>query len=403
MEKSAFFAQARTDLKGPLEGLVVVEATTTWAGPMAGCVLADFGADVIKVEHPDGEVLRRVPPTYADSSLALFHETVNRNKRNVSLNLRHPEGRRLFLELCKQADCVIENFKPGTLASWGVGYADVAAVKPDIVYVSISGFGQFGPLSDRPGYDPIAQNFSGWSSLNGTPGDGPTKAPTFLGDDLGGVHGAMGAMAALMHRMRTGEGQHVDIALTDALIFQSDGLLAAGALGMPLKRWANQFSIAAPVNRYTCTDGDIYGGVLLDSHWKTLAALIGKPELGGIRGPERIRRRDEFDGLVADWCATHTTAEVVAAWNAGGLAVTRVNSFAEASREPHLIERDMLQDVTLSDGKTVPVVGPAAKFSRTPVRIRHAAPSLGQHNAEILGALGVDADALAKLREEGAV
>lgn len=403
MEKSAFFAQARTDLKGPLEGLVVVEATTTWAGPMAGCVLADFGADVIKVEHPDGEVLRRVPPTYADSSLALFHETVNRNKRNVSLNLRHPEGRRLFLELCKQADCVIENFKPGTLASWGVGYADVAAVKPDIVYVSISGFGQFGPLSDRPGYDPIAQNFSGWSSLNGTPGDGPTKAPTFLGDDLGGVHGAMGAMAALMHRMRTGEGQHVDIALTDALIFQSDGLLAAGALGMPLKRWANQFSIAAPVNRYTCTDGDIYGGVLLDSHWKTLAALIGKPELGGIRGPERIRRRDEFDGLVADWCATHTTAEVVASWNAGGLAVTRVNSFAEASREPHLIERDMLQDVTLSDGKTVPVVGPAAKFSRTPVRIRHAAPSLGQHNAEILGALGVDADALAKLRGEGAV
>ena len=156
MEKSAFFAQARHDLKGPLDGIRVVEATTTWAGPMAGCVLADFGAEVIKVEHPDGEVLRRVPPNYEDSNLSLFHETVNRNKRNVSLNLRHPEGRRLFLELCAQADCVIENFKPGTLASWGVGYADVAAVKPDVVYVSISGFGQFGPLSDRPGYDPAA-------------------------------------------------------------------------------------------------------------------------------------------------------------------------------------------------------------------------------------------------------
>lgn len=403
MEKSAFFAQARADLTGPLQGIKVIEATTTWAGPMAGCVLADFGATVVKVEHPDGEVLRRVPPTYQDSTLSLFHETVNRNKQNVSLNLRHPEGRRLFLALCAEADVVVENFKPGTLASWGVGYADVKAVKPDIIYVSISGFGQFGPLSDRPGYDPIAQNFSGWSSLNGAPDDGPTKAPTFLGDDLGGVHGALGALAALFHRMKTGEGQHVDIALTDALIFQSDGLLAAGALGIPMRRWANQFSIAAPVNRYACTDGYIYGGVLLDSHWKQLARIIGREDLAGIIGIERIKRREEFDLLVAQWCIGHGTAEVVEIWNAAGLAVTRVNSFAEASREPHLLEREMLQDVTLTDGKTVPMVGPAAKFSRTPVRIRHAAPALGQDNAAILGALGVDAAALEALRRDGAI
>jgi len=403
MDKSAFFADARHDLSGPLAGIRVVEATTTWAGPMAGCVLADFGATVIKVEHPEGEVLRRVPPTYEDSKLSLFHETVNRNKQNVSLNLRHPEGRRLFLALCAEADVVIENFKPGTLAGWGVGYADVKAVKPDIIYVSVSGFGQFGPLSDRPGYDPIAQNYSGWSSLNGAPDDGPTKAPTFLGDDLGGVHGALGAMAALFHRMKTGEGQHVDIALTDALIFQSDGLLAAGALGIPMRRWANQFAIAAPVNRYACTDGYIYGGVLLDSHWKQLARIIGRADLANVIGIDRIKRREEFDLLVAQWCIHHSTAAVVEQWNAAGLAVTRVNSFAEAAREPHLAERDMLQDVTLTDGKTVPMVGPAAKFSRTPVRIRHAAPALGQDNAEILGALGVDAEGLARLKQDGAI
>lgn len=403
MEKSAFFAQARRDVTGPLAGYTVIEATTTWAGPMAGCVLADFGARVIKVEHPTGEVLRRVQPTYEDSALSLFHETVNRNKQNVSLNLRHPEGRRLFLALCAGADCVIENFKPGTLSAWGVGYADVAAVKPDIVYVSISGFGQFGPLAERPGYDPIAQNFSGWSSLNGTPDDGPTKAPTFLGDDLGGLHGALGALAALLHRGRTGEGQHVDIALTDALVFQSNGLLAAGALGIPLKRWANQFSIAAPVNRYTCTDGYIFGGVLLDSHWQQLAKIIEREDLADARGPQRLARREEFDQLVAAWCATRTTAAVVARWNAAGLAVTRVNSFAEAAREPQLLERDMLQNTTLSDGKTVPLVGPAAKFSRTPIRIRHAAPALGQDNTEILGALGVDAQTLAQLRLDGVV
>lgn len=403
MDKSAFFADARHDLTGPLAGIRVVEATTTWAGPMAGCVLADFGATVIKVEHPDGEILRRVPPTYEDSNLSLFHETVNRNKQNVSLDLRHSEGRRLFLALCAEADIVIENFKPGTLAGWGVGYADVKAVKPDIIYVSISGFGQFGPLSDRPGYDPIAQNYSGWSSLNGAPDDGPTKAPTFLGDDLGGVHGALGAMAALFHRLRTGEGQHVDIALTDALIFQSDGLLAAGALGIPMRRWANQFAIAAPVNRYACTDGYIYGGVLLDSHWKQLARIIGREDLAGTVGIERIKRREEFDLLVAQWCIRHSTAEVVDLWNAAGLAVTRVNSFAEAAREPHLAAREMLQDVTLTDGKTVPIVGPAAKFSRTPVRIRHAAPALGQDNAEILGALGVDAAGLEALKRDGVI
>ena len=403
MDKSAFFADARRDLKGPLDGLRVVEATTTWAGPMAGCVLADFGATVIKVEHPEGEVLRRVPPTLPDSRLSLFHETVNRNKQNVSLNLRHAEGRRLFLELCRTADCVIENFKPGTLAAWGVGYAEVAAVKPDIVYVSISGYGQFGPLSDRPGYDPIAQNYSGWSSLNGAPDDGPTKAPTFLGDDLAGVHGAMGAMAALIHRMRTGEGQHVDIALSDALIFQSDGLLAAGALGIPMKRWANQFAIAAPVNRYACKDGHIYGGVLLDSHWKSLCELMGRPELAEARAAERLARRDELDAVVAAWCATRSTAEVVGLWTAAGVAVTRVNTFAEAAHEPQLLARDMLQDTELTDGTRAPLVGPAAKFSRTPVKVRHAAPALGQDNAEVFGAMGLDAAALERLRADGAL
>jgi len=403
MERDTFYAHARHDLTGPMAGIRVVEATTTWAGPMAGCLLADFGATVIKVEHPEGEIARRVPPFVPDSKLSVFHETVNRNKQNVSLDLRQPAGRDLFLKLCATADVVIENFKPGTFDEWGVGYADVARVKPDIVYVSISGFGQFGPLSPRPGYDPIAQNFSGWSSLNGEPSCGPTKAPTFLGDDLGGMHGALGAMAALMHRARTGEGQHVDIALTDGLLFQSNGNLTLGALGIPLKRWGNEFSLAAPVNRYQCTDGYIYGGVLLDSHWKVLSSLIGRPELGAVKGLERLERRDELNELVAAWCATRTTAAVNHAWTEAGLAVTRVNTYAEAAREPHIAARDMLQPTTLCDGKQIPLTGPAAKFSRTPTRVRTAAPALGADNADIFGALGVDAAELARLRDAGIV
>lgn len=403
MDKQAFYAAARTDVRGPLHGIKVVEATTTWAGPMAACLLADFGATVVKVEHPAGEVCRKLPPMLPDSALSMAHETVNRNKRNVSLDLRKPQGREMFLALCRDADIVVENFKPGTLAGWGVGYADVAAVKPDIIYVSVSGYGQFGPLSDRPAYDPIAQNFTGWTSLNGDPAGGPTKAPTFLGDDLAGMHGALGALAALQHRNRTGEGQHVDVALIDGLLYQSNGNLTAGALGMPLTRYGNQFALAAPVNVYRCSDGSIYGGVLLDSHWRALCGLLERPDLASLVNAERIARRDELDGLVAAWCAAHSVAEVTALWTEAGITVTRVQSYADASAHPHVAARDMLQPTTLVDGNTVPLTGPAAKFSRTPTRVHEPAASLGQHNAEIYGELGYDAQALARLREDGVI
>ncbi len=403
MDKQQFYANARDDVRGPLDGVTVVEATTTWAGPMAGCLLADLGATVIKVEHPAGEVCRLLPPYLPDSKLTVPHETVNRNKKNVSLDLKLDEGRRLFLELCKGADIVIENFKPGTLAGWGCGYADVAAVKPDIIYVSVSGFGQFGPYAERPGYDPIAQNFSGWSSINGEPGGGPTKAPTFLGDDLGGMNGALGALAALHHRNRTGEGQHVDVALVDGLMFQSNGHLTSGALGVPIPRMGNQFAIAAPVNVYECADGRVYGGVILDSHWKALCAHLGRADLAGLNASQRLERRDELDRVVADWCRAHTTAEVVDQLDSIGLAITRVNTFAESCHSEHVQARDMLQKTRLSDGSEVPLTGPAAKFSRTPTRVREAAPTLGQHNAEIYGALGLDADELARLKSAGVI
>ncbi len=398
MEKSTFYANARHDLPGPLAGVVVVEATTTWAGPMAGCILADFGATVIKVEHPDGEVMRRIPPFVPGTTLSVMQEVLNRNKQNLSLSLKDPAGRKIFLQLCATADIVIENFKPGTLAGWGVGYDDVKSVKPDVVYVSISGFGQFGPYSDRPGYDPIAQNFTGWSSLNGEPDGGPTKAPTFLGDDLAGVHGALGAMGALLHRNRTGEGQHVDIALVDGLIFQSNGQLTIGALGLTTERWGNQFAISAPANVYVCTDGRVYTGVLLDSHWRKFCEHIKRHDLASLNGPERIQRREEVDHILAAWCITHSTHEVVETLNTLGLAVTRVNSFTEAAQDPHVHARDMLQNTTLAGGAQAPLTGPAAKFSRTPTRVRTAAPSLGEQTDQLLTQLGYSATQVADLR-----
>ncbi len=299
MEKSEFYRNARHDLTGPLQGVVVLEATTTWAGPMAGCLLADFGADVIKVEHPAGEIGRRLRPILPDSSLSLPHETVNRNKRSMSLNLSTSSGRDVFLDLARRADIVVENFRPGTMAEWGVGYEHVRAVKPDIVYVSISGFGQFGRLSHRVGYDPVAQHYSGFTSINGDPNGGPMKAAMFLGDDISGIHAALGALAALRHRDRTGEGQHVDVALVDTLLFQSDSNIAAGALNLPTPRTGNEFTVCAPTNMYVCLDGNVFAGVLTDPHWRKLASTIGRPELATdpryATLVERLNRRNEVD------------------------------------------------------------------------------------------------------------
>jgi formyl-CoA transferase len=409
MQRSDFYREAREDLPGPLAGVRVLEATTTWAGPMCGCLLADFGADVVKVEHPEGEVARRMPPMLpgVDPPLSFMHATVNRNKRSLSLDLRRDEGREIFLELAARSDVVVENFRPGTMEGWGVGYLAVRALRPDVVYVSISGFGQYGPLRERLGYDPLAQAMSGFLSLNGSPDGEPVKSPTFLADDLGGVHGALGALAALQHRARTGEGQHVDVALLDAMLFQSTGYLTLGAMDVDLPRLGNQFRVAAPANTYVCRDGRILTGVLLDSHWKRLAPLVGRADLADdpdyATTPSRIARRAEVDLLVARWAAERTVEQAVDALVESGVPAAPVMTYGEAARDPHVLARDMLQDAAQPGGEVVPLTGPAAKLSRTPTRVRSGAPALGAHTDELLEELGVSAERRQALRDAGVV
>ena len=392
LDKSSFYRDARHDLTGPLAGVRVVEATTTWAGPMCGCLLADFGADVIKIESPAGEISRRSPPALpgTDPPVSFMHATVNRNKRSLALDLREPAGRATARELVRQADVFVENFRPGTLAAWGLGFEDLHAIHPGLVYVSISGYGQFGPDSDKVGYDPLAQAASGFLSLNGDPEGEPVKAPTFLADDLAGLHAALGALAALRHRDQTGEGQHVDVALLDAMLFQSTGYLTLGALGVDLPRLGNEFRIAAPARTYACRDGRVMAGVLLDSHWKRLARRIGRPELADDpryeTAPERIARRAEVDGLLEAWAAERTTGEFVEAFAEDGIPAAPVRSYAEAAADPQVQVRDMLQPTRGAEGEA-PIVGPAAKLSRTPTRVRSAAPALGAHQDEILAEL----------------
>jgi len=409
MEKADFYREARDDLPGPLAGVRVLEATTTWAGPMCGCLLADFGADVVKVEHPAGEIARRSPPFLpgGPSQRSFMQETVNRNKRSLALDLHADAGRALFLRLAASCDVVIENFRPGTADAWGIGYAGVHAVRPDVVYVSISGFGQWGPDHDRVGYDPLAQAASGFLSLNGSPEGEPVKSPTFLADDLGGVHGALAALAALRHRDRTGEGQHVDVALLDAMLFQSTGYLTLGAMDVPLPRMGNQFRVAAPASTYRCRDGHIMAGVLLDAHWRRLADLLGHPELGHdprfATALARIERRSEVDAMFGRWAAERTVAEAIAQLGAASIPAAPVRSYGDAARDAHVLARDMLQPVTTADGARIPVTGPAAKLSRTPTRVRHAAPELGNDSERILRELGVPEDERRALFASGVV
>jgi formyl-CoA transferase len=409
MDRDEFFREARSDLPGPLHGLRALEATTTWAGPMCGCILADFGADVIKVEHPEGEIARRSPPFLPGSEppVSFMHAAVNRNKRSLALDLRAPEGREIFLELAARSDVVIENFRPGTARRWGIDYESVRQHRPDVVYVSISGYGQYGPESHRVGYDPLAQAESGFLSLNGSPDGEPVKSPTFLADDLAGLHAALAALAALRHRDRSGEGQQVDVSLLDAMLFQSTGYLSLAALGVPLPRLGNEFRIAAPANTYACRDGRIMAGVLLDSHWRRLATLIGAPELAEdpryATNPARIARRAEVDGLLADWLGSRRLDEALGALAAEGIPAAPVRSYAEAARDPHVAEREMLQEVAQADGRPAPVTGPAAKLSRTPTKVRSGAPALGAHTDAILAEIGRDAAGIERLAAAGVI
>ena len=396
MQKAEFFKNARHDLAGPLHGIRVLEATTSWAGPMCGCMLADLGADVIKVEAVDGEVGRKLPPylTGEAGHISFLHGTVNRNKRSLTLDLRRDEGRQIFLKLVSRVDVVVQNFRPGTFDRWGIGYEHCREIKADIVYVSISGFGQFGPDHDRVGYDPLAEAESGFMSLNGAPEGVPTRCATYLCDDLAGLHGALSAVAALRHRDLTGEGQHIDIALLDSLLFQSNGFLSLAALGFPLPRLGNSSMLSAPVDIFDCRDGQVYVAVLLDSHWSVLCGMLDRAELAAdprfSTATMRLQHRNECDQLLGAWLEHQNVDEVLEKFKGASIPAAQVRTYHQAALDPHVRERDMLQEIEQEDGRQAPITGPAAKFSRTPIRVRRRAAALGEHNDEILSELGLD-------------
>ena len=355
-----------------------------------------------------GDPNRFVPPFIKDQrdgeSSAVFG-SLNRGKRSVTLDFRKPEGQALFRRLAAMADIVIENFSPGTMDAWALGYKDIRAVKPDIIYVSISGFGQYGPLSHRKGFDPVGQAMGGLMSVTGEAGGRPLRAGTVIADDMAGWQAAIGALAALHHRSQTGEGQWIDACLTDSQLYATSfGIMAAAECDYIWQRAGNAIGSGAPMNTYQTADGhwlNIFSP--FDKTWQALCGVMGKPELASdprcVDWAARTVNTEFVDLEVAAWVATQTADQAEAALEAADVVAARVMDFGEIVKFPHYHERDMIVKAEHPQHGPVTHFGVGTKHSRTPGGVRRAAPLLGEHNAEVYGKeLGLSAAELGELK-----
>lgn len=413
MTKDEFYREAQPASVGPLEGIVVLEACTTYAGPVAGAELADMGAEVIKCELPEtGDICRLFGPWVPNAperDKGTPFLSINRNKKAITLNFHHERGQEIFRQLARRADMVLQNFRPGALDKWNIGYDAIRAVKPDIVYVSISCLGQWGPLSYKVGYDTDAQAMGGIMSITGQADGPPTKTGHASIDYLSGVKAAQAALAALVRRMRTGEGQHVDLSMVDcALSVTEGGIMQAATCGEVWQRKGNRHPSTAPCNSFLCSDGYVMLAVAHDKQWQSFCKLLGREDLmtdpRTATGAARKANEAFVEQVIAEWASTRTKAEVVSALNAASIAVSPVLDFGEIVREPHFREREIVCDIEHPTAGKLTHYGIAPKFSRTPAKVRSSAPLLGQHNAEIYGEwLGYDAAMLETLRGEGVI
>ena len=383
---------------GPLSGLKVLELGQLIAGPFAGKTLADFGAQVIKVEPPgDGDPLRKWRMLHQGTSV--WWQVQSRNKQSVVLDLRTEEGRADTRRLAAEADVLIENFKPGTLEKWGLGYETLAAENPGLIMLRISGYGQTGPYRDLPGFAVVAEAMGGLRHLMGEPGRVPVRAGVSLGDTLAALHGVIGVLLALQARTQSiseatpkGRGQVVDVALYESVFNCMESLLPEysvfGAVRQPA---GSALPGIAPSNAYRCADGQVVIGGNGDSIFKRLMQAVGRADLATDPGlgdnAQRAARVDELDAAITAWTVQRKVAEVVATLQAVSVPAGRIYTVADIATDPHFLARGMIQTVTSAEGLTLTVPGIVPKLSATPGAIRSPAPTLGQHQAQVLGAL----------------
>lgn len=409
-----------TTTVGALEGVRVLDLSRVLAGPLCTQILADLGADVIKVERPGtGDDTRAWgPPWLHDTdgnptNEASYYLSTNRGKRSITVDITTPEGLDLVRSIALKSDVIVENFKVGGLAKRGLDYDTISALKPDIIYASITGFGQDGPMADQPGYDYLAQAMSGLMSItgraDGEPGAGPLRTGVAITDQASGLFTAIGVLSALFHREQTGKGQHVDVALLDAglalLINQASSYFVGGAVPERSGEWHPSL---APYQPFDTADGRVVIAVGNNGQFAQLCTWLGLPELitdpRFVQNPDRNAHRLELAGLLQAQLRTKTQAEVLESLPARGVPTAKINDIAEAFDEPQAKHRGGRIELPHSLAGTVSGIASPIHLSETPVTYSSGPPTLGEHTGEVLAeVLDLSADEIAALRVIGAV
>ena len=398
-----------TDPQKPLSGLKVVELGTLIAGPFCTRILGEFGAEVVKVESPDGGDPLRLWRTLQDGT-SLWWSVQARNKRSVTANLKHPGGKEFVRRLIAGADILVENFRPGVLEKLGLSWESLSRDNPGLVMVRLSGFGQTGPYKDQPGFGSVGESMGGLRYVTGFPDRPPVRTGISIGDSIAALWGAIGALMALRHReVNGGAGQVVDVALYEAVFAMMESLVPEfDVFGFVRERTGNIMPGITPSNTHTTRDGKhVAIGGNGDAIFRRFMAAIGRPDLAADPGladnAGRDGRRDEIYGAVDVWCAAHDEAEVLAALEAAQVPASRVYSAADMFADPQFLAREMIQTALRADGKPLKVPGIVPKLSATPGSTEWLGPALGEHTDSILAALGYGAEDIAALRAEGAV
>jgi crotonobetainyl-CoA:carnitine CoA-transferase CaiB-like acyl-CoA transferase len=391
-----------------LDGIRVIDLSRVIAGPWCGALLADMGADVIKVEGvADADESRTWPPHKDGESAAYL--LFNRNKRGMTLDLKSPEGVEIVKKLVAGADVVIENFRTGTMESFGLGYDVLAAINPRLVYCSVSAFGRTGPRKDSAGYEALMQAFSGIMSITGEPGGQPVRAGVSFLDLSTGVITAFGVVNALLHRERTGLGQRVDGSLLETavsmLAFHAEGYVLTGAMPRPLGSGHPSLS---PYRNFKCGDGQwVFIAAANDRFWGRLAPALGLGELANdprfSKNVDRVKHRVELEAILEKTIGAQKRETVLEACEKAGVPATPVNTVDQVMNDPQTAARGMVDRVQHPVLGEIPVISTPVKFSRMQVGVRRPAPVRGQHTDEVLGALGYGADAIAGLRDRKVV
>ncbi len=393
----------------PLQGVKVIELGTLIAGPFCARLLGEFGAEVIKIEPPGlGDPLRKWRTLYRGTSL--WWQAQARNKKSVTLDLKQPEAQEIVRKLVAGADIVVENFRPGAMEKWNLGWEQLARVNPRLIMVRLSGFGQTGPYRDRPGFGAIGESMGGLRYVTGYPDRPPVRVGVSIGDSIAALHGVMGALMALRHReVNGGRGQVVDVALYEAVFNMMESVLPEHDMfGLIRERSGASLPGIVPSNTYVTRDRKyVVIGANADSIFKRMMNAIGRADLaddpGLAHNDGRVARTEEIEKVISDWVAANDLDRVLEVLEGAEVPSGKIYDIADIMNDPHYAAREMIREHRLDDGKTLKLPGIVPRLSETPGDTKWLGPALGEHTAEVLGALGYSQEQMRDLKQQGVI